>query len=64
MFSDGSRFLALLLLLFFGAITAALFNPLSVPVEIELAVPVVLGMWVGTLLCVRWYRTRHQSPEP
>jgi uncharacterized membrane-anchored protein len=61
---EKSRLLALLVLLLFGAIAAALFNPLALPVEIELALPVVVGVWVGSLLCVRWYRHRQQSSDP
>jgi hypothetical protein len=98
---ESGRGVAVLLLLLFGVIAAALFNPLSLPVggvewsvanfippsiplirarisgflhlgivrnikynasyatalpvEIELAVPVVLAVWVGGLLYVRWY---------
>jgi hypothetical protein len=56
MSGESGRGVAVLILLLFGAIAAALFNPLSFPVEIELAVPVVLAVWVGGLLSVRWYR--------
>lgn len=52
---EWSRAIAALILLLFGAIAAALFDPFGVPVEIELAIPVALAEWVGGLLCVRWY---------
>lgn len=54
----SSRAIAALILLLFGAVAAALFDPFGVPVEIELATPVVLAGWVGGLLCVHWYRRR------
>ena len=38
----------------FGGIAAALFNPFSVPVEGELAVPVVLAVGVVSLVAVEW----------
>jgi hypothetical protein len=53
---ESGRGVALLILLLFGAIAAALFNPFAVPVEIEIAVPVVLAVGVGGLLLVRWDR--------
>jgi hypothetical protein len=52
----SGRGVAVLILLLFGAIAAALFNPLSLPVESELAVPVGLAVGVGGLLSVRGYR--------
>lgn len=53
---ESGRGVAVLILLLFGAIAATLFNPLSLPVELEMAVPVVLAVWVGGLLYVRWHR--------
>lgn len=52
---ERSRAIAALILLPFSAIAAALFDPFGVPVEIELAIPVVLAGWVSGLLCVQWY---------
>lgn len=49
------RCVALLILLCFGAIAAALFDPFSFPVEIETAIPVVLAVWLGGCLIMRWY---------
>jgi hypothetical protein len=56
---EWSRTIAVLIFLLFGAIAAALFDPFGVPVEIELAIPVVLVGWVGGLLCVQWYLDEH-----
>lgn len=53
---ESSRAVTALILLLFGAIAAALFDPFGVSVEIELAIPVALTGWVGGLLCVQWYR--------
>ena len=58
---DSGRAIAVLILLLFGAIAAALFDPFGVPVEIELAMPVVLAGWVGGLLCVQWYRRQQTA---
>jgi hypothetical protein len=55
MSSERSRAIAALILLLFSGFAAALFNPFGVPVEIELAMPVVLAVWLGGCLTVRWY---------
>jgi hypothetical protein len=61
---ERSRAIAALILLLFGAIAAALFNPFGVPVEIELAMPVALAGWVGGLPCVQWYLRQQAARHP
>jgi hypothetical protein len=51
----ASRCVALLILLCVGALAAALFDPFSIPVGIERTIPVVLAVWLGGCLTVRWY---------
>jgi hypothetical protein len=53
---ESGRGIAALLLLLFGAIAAALFNPLSLAVEIEMAVPAVFAVWGSGLRYVQWER--------
>lgn len=58
---EWSRAIAALGLLLFSASATALFNPFGVPVEIELAIPVVFAGWVGGLLCVQWYHRQNAA---